>query len=104
MIYSIDFDGTLCENAWPEIGEPKHGVIDYCRKLKADGHRLILSTCREGERLRKAVLWCAWFNLTFDAVNSNLLECIIEFEGDCRKIFADYYIDDRNLFLEGVNK
>lgn len=21
-IYAVDFDGTLCENAWPEIGKP----------------------------------------------------------------------------------
>ena len=22
-IIAVDFDGTLCENNWPEIGEPK---------------------------------------------------------------------------------
>ncbi len=21
-IIAVDFDGTLCENSWPEIGEP----------------------------------------------------------------------------------
>ena len=25
MIYAVDFDGTLCTNAWPDIGEAAHG-------------------------------------------------------------------------------
>lgn len=28
-IIAVDFDGTLCENAWPNIGAPKEAVIDY---------------------------------------------------------------------------
>lgn len=23
MIYAVDFDGYLCQNAWPDIGKPK---------------------------------------------------------------------------------
>lgn len=103
MIYAIDFDDTLCENAWPEIGEPKLDVIEYCKALKRDGHKLILWTCREGDMLYTAVAWCSEQGVFFDAINSNLLERIIEYGGDCRKISADYYIDDRSLFLKGVN-
>ena len=103
MTYAVDFDGTLCENAWPEIGKPKYKVIDYCNALKAEGHKLILNTCREGVMLHKAVAWCATFALFFDAYNQNLPEHITTYGGDCRKIFADFYIDDKNLFLEGVN-
>ena len=34
----------------------------------------------------------------FDAVNENLPERIALYNNDCRKIGADYYIDDKNLF------
>lgn len=103
MIYAIDFDGTLCENTWPDIGSPKQSVIDHCKRLKADGHKLILWTCREGARLDAAVEWCKARGLTFDAVNANLPEQIELYGNDSRKIGADYYIDDKNLFMEGAN-
>ena len=34
MIYAIDFDGTLCTNAWPDIGKPRTVLIDHFRGLK----------------------------------------------------------------------
>ena len=30
-IIAVDFDGTLCEDRWPEIGEPNQEVIDYVK-------------------------------------------------------------------------
>ena len=27
QIIAVDFDGTLCENKWPEIGEPNTNLI-----------------------------------------------------------------------------
>ncbi len=103
MTYAVDFDGTMCENVWPSIGNAKWNVLQYCRELRRDGHKLILNTCRENELLSAAVWWCLARGLAFDAVNENLPEHIATYGSDCRKIFADYYIDDKNLFLEGVN-
>lgn len=57
-IIAVDFDGTLCENAWPEIGEPRQAVIDYVRDQQRQGAKLILRTNRSGERLDEAVRWC----------------------------------------------
>jgi hypothetical protein len=99
MIYAIDFDGTLAENAWPEIGQPKAEIIDYVKQLKSDGHKLILWTCREDERLAQAVKWCADQGITFDAVNDNLPELNELYGNNSRKIGADYYVDDKNLFV-----
>lgn len=45
-IIAVDFDGTLCENNWPEIGEPKKEVITYLKGRQAAGDKLILWTCR----------------------------------------------------------
>ena len=33
---AVDFDGTLCADAFPEVGEPKALVIDYVPRLDVD--------------------------------------------------------------------
>lgn len=96
-IYAIDFDGTLCENKYPDIGTPNRRIIEFCIDRKEKGDKLILWTCRTGERLKEAVEWCKEQGLDFDAVNENLPERIAEFGGDTRKISADFYIDDKNM-------
>lgn len=98
-IIAVDFDGTLCENNWPEIGEPRFGTIAYLLKEKKQGAKLILWTCRIGEMLEKAVEWCTEHGLEFDTVNENLPEIIESFGSDTRKIFANEYLDDRNVSL-----
>jgi len=103
-VYAIDFDGTLCENAWPEIGEPKLAIIEYCKRLKADGDKLIFWSCREGEMMARAIIWCADRGLHFDAINDNLPERVAQYGTRPRKVGADYYLDDRSIFLEGVNR
>lgn len=95
IIYAVDFDGTLCESNFPEIGEPNKTLISRLIKRKNKGHKIILWTCRVGERLREAVDWCKQFGLEFDAVNENLPEIVAEWGGESRKIFADVYIDDK---------
>lgn len=104
MIIAVDFDGTLCANAWPEIGAPRSGVIDYVKRQKAGGSKLILWTNRTGERLDAAVNWCAEQGISFDAVNENLPEIIEKFSGDTRKIFADVYLDDKAVLPDSVEK
>lgn len=96
-IIAVDFDGTLCENKWPEIGEPNKELIAYLKEQKKAGVKLILWTCRVGKILGNAVKWSAEQGLIFDAVNENLPEVIAFMGGDTRKIFANEYIDDRNF-------
>ncbi len=103
-IIAVDFDGTLCENKWPEIGLPDLDMIDYLVKRKKDGARLILWTCRSGDKLEEAVLWAQMLGLEFDAVNENLPEIIQSFGGNTRKVFAHEYIDDRNHTFNRLKK
>lgn len=95
-IIAVDFDGTLCENKWPEIGEPNEELIEYLCDRQKNGDKLILWTCRADEKLQKAVEWCEDKGLVFNAVNENLPEIIESFGSDTRKIFANEYIDDKN--------
>jgi len=99
VVFAVDFDGYLCQEAFPDIGEPNYEIIRHFRELRQQGHKLILWTCREGELLQKAIEWCADFGLGFDAVNANLPEKIEKYGNDPRKIGADFYCDDRNYFI-----
>ena len=59
MIFAIDFDGTLCVDRYPAIGEPREDVIAAVLDAQRAGDRFILWTCRIGERLEEAVAWSA---------------------------------------------
>ena len=95
-IIAVDFDGTLCDECFPRIGAPNLPLIYALLEQKRLGGKLILWTCRCGERLSEAVDWCASLGLTFDAVNENLPEIIDLYGSDSRKITADLYIDDKS--------
>lgn len=95
MIIAVDFDGTLCENKYPEIGKPNKKVISELKARKENGDRIILWTCRTGNKLKAAVHWCEKRGLVFDRVNENLPEIIEKYGEDCRKITATEYWDDR---------
>lgn len=103
-IVAVDFDGTLCENMFPKIGAPKNDMIQAIKEYKSYGWKIILWTCRNNEHLTKAVDWCKAHGLEFDAINTNLPEVQKVFGGDTRKIFADVYIDDKNVLLREVNR
>lgn len=101
-IIAVDFDGTLCENKWPDIGKPNYEMIAYIKSQQSKGARIILWTCRAGLKLDEALLWCSGHGLRFDAVNRNVPEIIESFGHDCRKIYADVYIDDLSFNHTGL--
>lgn len=96
---AIDFDGCLCEWAWPEIGAPHTDVINKAIREQVNGTALILWTCRVGRLLEDAVDWCRSYGLEFDAVNANLPDRITAYRNDCRKVSADEYWDDRAIHM-----
>lgn len=91
MRLAIDFDGTLCEHRFPDIGREVPGAIEFLKKFKDAGAKLILWTMRSEETLQEAVDWCSKRGVTFDGVN--------EGPGDRHwtnspKVYAHIYIDD----------
>ncbi len=99
-IIAVDFDGTLCRDCYPEIGEANVPLIKYLKNQRKRGTKLILWTCRAGEKLNEAVEFCFRQGIVFDAVNENLPEIIELYGNDSRKISADLYIDDRSMNWE----
>ena len=76
QIIAVDFDGTLCTDCFPDIGQPNTALIELLQGLKQQGRQIILWTCRCGKQLEEAVEWCRKRELEFDAVNENLPEII----------------------------
>lgn len=97
-IIAIDFDGTLFETEYPKILRPILPVIEMAKARKAAGDKLILWTCREGAELDAAIEACREYGLEFDAVNDNLPEEKAKWGNNPRKIAADEYWDDKNVW------
>ncbi len=51
MLIAVDFDGTVVEHRFPEIGKELPFATDTLRRLIDDGHRLVLWTVRTGHLL-----------------------------------------------------
>lgn len=98
MIIAIDFDGTLVENKYPLIGKEKSHAVDVLHRLGRE-HELILWTCRVGQQFVDAVEWCKTRNLPFTSYNKDTPSIAAQFgvPNTNYKVFADIYIDDRNL-------
>ncbi|WOO36069.1 hypothetical protein R2R35_20065 [Anaerocolumna sp. AGMB13020] len=95
-IYAVEFDGVICEDNYPEIGEPITSTIEKLKEIQEDGGQLILWTCRNGKELSDATKWCEGQGLTFNSINTNI-------NGDeCKKVTADYYIDKNNADITDI--
>jgi hypothetical protein len=102
---AVDFDGTLFEHQYPNIGAPKLNVIEKVKEFQNTGKcEILLWTCREDKSLDEAVEICNKFGIKFDAVNDNsprqkeIQQEMFEQWGiklARHKIYADFYVDDK---------
>lgn len=92
MIIAVDFDGTLMVG-----NEPNTVLIRQLISEQKRGNVVILWTCREGESLQEALRFLCRFGLVPNAVNQNVPQVISRIGRNPRKIFADVYIDDKNM-------
>ena len=98
MTIAVDFDGTIVENRYPEIGRERPFAVETLRMLVAEGHQLVLWSCREGQLLDEALAWCRERGLEFWAVNRDYPEETQQTNPHwTRKLKADLFIDDRNV-------
>lgn len=99
MIIAVDFDGTIVEHKYPEIGEEIPFATETLKMLIKDHHRLILWSVREGKLLEDAVNWCKERGIEFWAVNRDYPEENGTNNNNhySRKLKADCFIDDRNV-------
>ena len=94
MYIAVDFDGTIVDHRFPEIGPFIPGAIEYLKKFKENGATLILWTMRSdggdhGNVLTEAVKTCEEKGIVFDHVNQHAQPWTTS-----PKVYAHIYIDD----------
>lgn len=97
MTIAVDFDGTIVEHRYPEIGREIPFATETLKMLTKEGHRLILWSVREGKLLDEAVEWCRERGVEFYAVNKDYPEESQEDRNYSRKLKVGMFIDDRNV-------
>jgi hypothetical protein len=102
MIIAVDFDGTIVQSSFPDIGMEIPGALVTLTDFQSSGHQIILWTCRSKRHLADAVQWLADRDFIQDAVNQQFnLPGMYGLGKNC-KIYADIYIDDRNIETKAV--
>ena len=98
MVIGVDFDGTIVEDKYPEIGTEIPFATETLRMLIKQQHRVILWTVREGKLLQDAVDWCRERGVEFYSINKDYPEEKEEWNNHfSRKIKANVFIDSHNV-------
>lgn len=106
LIIAVDFDGTIttCSQVSDNL-ELREDAKEVLERLYDDGVKLILWTCRTGEYLTQALEFLKKEDMLhfFSSVNENIPEVQERYSIDARKVGADIYIDDKNIFTKEIN-
>lgn len=97
MIIAVDFDGTIVRSQYPVIKSEQPYAVDTLKRLKAQGHYIIIWTCRTGKELLNATNWLLEHGVPFDRINDHCPDNVAKYGNGGNKIYADVYIDDNNL-------
>lgn len=103
---AVDFDGTICDWDFPNIGPPKAGVREALTLFRHLGYKIIIWSCRtslwnedifgeldgagvpiERKRVKEMIQFLNDNDIPFDEVD----------DGTKGKPLADWYIDDRAI-------
>ena len=96
MIIAIDFDGTIADHRYPDLGSPVPGAIDWMQRWVNAGAKIILWTMRsdgnDGPTLTGAVEYLHRQGVELWSINDNPDQHTWT---DSPKALANLYIDDR---------
>ena len=96
MYICVDFDGTIVDHRFPEIGPPVPGAVEWMLKWQSAGARLILFTMRsdggrDGDVLNRAVEYLKQNGVELYGVNKNPTQ--VHWTSS-PKAYGQLYIDD----------
>jgi len=99
LVFAIDFDGTIVEDKYPEIGKLRPGAKRVINKLYEKGHTIIIWTCRcnqNREILDKEIMidFLLLNKIKYHKINDNP-DCV--YFGCYPKIYYNYIIDDKQI-------
>ena len=103
-VIAIDFDGTIVNDEFPNVGKLKPKSLMVIKKLINAGHTIVIWTCRDYGIIKDFV------DVNFKGIqnfkvyiNENPPELRHKFGNDPRKLGADLFIDDKALFTNEVD-
>jgi hypothetical protein len=96
MYICVDFDGTIVDHRFPDIGPPVPNALEWLKKWQQAGARLILFTMRSdgergGESLSKAVNYLNENGIELYGINKNPSQ--VHWTSS-PKAYGKIYIDD----------
>lgn len=96
MYIAVDFDGTIVEHRYPDIGAPVPGAVRWLKQFIEAGAKVILWTMRSdneshGPTLTQAVEYCRNNGIELFGVNNNPTQSTWT---QSPKAYAHLYIDD----------
>ncbi len=97
MIVAIDFDGTIIRGQFPAIDGLIPDSHEYINRLKADGHYIIVNTCRSGQQAIEAINYLLESGIPFDRFNDNEPTSVAKYNSNSRKVYAHVYVDDKQV-------
>lgn len=71
MYICVDFDGTVVDHRYPDVGEPAPGAIECLKAWVQKGAKIILFTMRSGPELDEAVEYLTRAGIDLYGVNRN---------------------------------
>lgn len=88
---AVDFDGTVVDHRYPEVGPSVPFAVETLRDLNRLGYKLILNTMRSGRHLKEAIAWfeqngIKLYGVGFDPEQKKWTTS--------NKCYAQLYIDD----------
>lgn len=98
MIIAIDFDGTIVEDHFPEIGKMVDGAREVINRLYDEGYTIIIWTCRTKINKARAIEFLVRNGVKYHYFNESSVANLRIYDWvDTRKVYADLYIDDKGL-------
>jgi hypothetical protein len=104
----VDFDGTIFDHEYPDVGEIKPGVIDALTRLRDKGWWIVIASCRTKQQrfsVDEIDLDGNKCQSPFDS--ALLIAALLDKHGVpydeisvADKPYAAYYIDDRAIRLD----
>jgi hypothetical protein len=91
MKICVDFDGTIVDHRFPEIGDACPYAFMWLKRFQQAGAKLILFTMRSDRTLAEAVEFCRKHGIEFYGVNTDPTQ---KKWTASPKAYGEIYIDD----------
>lgn len=101
MTIALDFDGTVVDHIYPEIGKIQPNCLNVLNRIVQKKHKIILWTMRSGKELGEAIDFLTELGIPLYGKNTNPSQ---KYWTISPKVYAEIYIDDAALGAPLDNK